>query len=164
MGHAELMLWMPENILRHSDCHISFRLRREISARAKNWYFLVPWSITRSGTFGKWQEYEHQTSNIKPPSIRPILPTLPSSPSFLSILPLHPSSPSRPRQPKCQRHLRLALRSTSYPPLRRFRRLPRSRAAKVKAKLLPVPRKLKQPPTMKHYLQPLTLSTHFRSK
>jgi hypothetical protein len=41
------MLWMLENNLRHSDCHISFRLRREISARAKKWHFLVSRSITQ---------------------------------------------------------------------------------------------------------------------
>jgi hypothetical protein len=39
---------MVDKNLRHSDCQISFRLRREISARAKKWHFhiLVSPSIT----------------------------------------------------------------------------------------------------------------------
>jgi superfamily II DNA/RNA helicase len=43
------MLWMLEKNLRHSDRQISFRLRREISARTKKWHFvcLVCSGITR---------------------------------------------------------------------------------------------------------------------
>jgi hypothetical protein len=109
------------------------------------------------------EAYGIRVSNIKHQTT--IHPAHTSHPSFLSILPLHPSSPSRPRQPKCLRHPRLALRSTSYPLLRRFRSLPRSRVAEVKAKVLP--QKLKQlqaRPTLNqsNYLRTLNLSTHFR--
>jgi hypothetical protein len=45
-GPAGVMLWMLKKNLRHSDRQISFRLRREISARTKKWHFLVSRSIT----------------------------------------------------------------------------------------------------------------------
>jgi hypothetical protein len=92
-GHAEVMLWMLDNNLRHSDGQISHRLRSEISARSKNWYFLVSRSITRHRTFGPWQEYDHQTSNIKHQTFHYHCP---SCPYFPSVHRLHPASPFCP--------------------------------------------------------------------